>query len=261
MGILAKLLKPTPFYNYYREFIKKRAKIKHIRLESELHPLRVEFYKQFLKPSDTVFDVGANIGNRVSAFIECGAKVIAVEPQPACVGILKTKFGYNITIENVGLSETVGELDMHISTDTTVSSFSEEYIDSTKGRFKYSKWVETIKVPITTLDNLIAKYGIPKFCKIDVEGYELQVLKGLHHPLPFLSIEYCVPEMHAQLLQVVKYLHELSPDGQFNYSVGESMKWALPLWMNYADFILHTGSLDFTKTSFGDVYFKSSKSE
>ena len=257
MGLLEKLLRPTPFYNSYKRFTQKQLEKEQEKLEKTLHPLRVKFYKQFLKPSDIVFDIGANVGNRVASFLECDAKVIAVEPQPDCVRILTNKFGNEIIIENVGLSEAEGELEMHISTDSTVSSFSEEYINNTKDRFKYSKWVETIKVPITTLDNLIVKYGVPKFCKIDVEGYELHVLKGLHKNIPFLSIEYCVPEMKDQLRSCVQYLNELSTDGQFNYSVGESMQWALPDWMNFDEFINHIASPHFTKTSFGDIYFKS----
>jgi hypothetical protein len=107
------------------------------------------------------------------------------------------------------------------------------------------------------MDNLIVKYGIPKFCKIDVEGYELQVLKGLHQPIPFLSIEYCVPEMQNQLKDCIDYLHNLAPNGAFNYSIGESMKWALTSWMNFDEFYKHLNSADFVKTSFGDIYFRS----
>ena len=257
MGILDKLLKPTPFYSSYKKFEKRKAERIQEKLEAKLHPLRVQFYQQFLRPADTVFDVGANVGNRVVSFLECGANVIAVEPQPACVDTLRARFGNRIIIETVGLGEAIGELDMHIATDSTVSSFSEEYISSTKARFKYSKWVDTIKIPVTTMDTLIAKYGIPKFCKIDVEGFELQVLKGLHQSIPFLSIEYCVPEMQTQLNDCIQYLQGLSSGCEFNYSVGETMEWALTSWMSAAEFIRHINLEAFVKTSFGDIYFRS----
>ena len=45
-------------------------------------------------------------------------------------------------------------------------------------------------VEVTTLDRLIAIYGAPTFCKIDVEGSELQVLEGLTEALPALSFEF-----------------------------------------------------------------------
>lgn len=257
MGILKKLLRFTPFNKSYDDYLKRKTEKEQEQLEQKFHPLRVKFYSQFISKNDLVFDVGANVGNRVSSFLECGAKVIAVEPQPNCVAILKEKFGDKITVEAVGIGETQGELDMHIATDSTVSSFNQEYIDSTKERFKYTKWIDTIKVPIITMNDLIAKYGIPKFCKIDVEGFELEVLKGLHQVVPTLSLEYCVPEMHTQLIECVDRLHAITPQGKFNYSKGESMKWTHSNWMDYTVFSKHIHSDEFIKTSFGDIYFRS----
>ena len=260
MGFFEKLLRPTPFYNTYKKIIQKRSEKEQEKLEKSLQPLRIQFYQQFLQPSDVVFDVGANVGNRVSSFLACGAHVIAVEPQPACVKVLNEKFGEQIRIENVGLSDADGELEMHISTDSTVSTFNQEYIENTKERFKYSEWVDTIKVPITTMDALISKYGLPKFCKIDVEGFELQVLKGLHQLIPFMSLEYCVPEMQKELMDCIQYLHSLSPRGEFNYSIGESMKWAQTSWMDFDTFSRHIQTKEFNGTSFGDIYFRSNVS-
>jgi len=258
MGIIENLLKPTPFYKFYNKYKQEKVNLAHQKQEEELMPLRVEFYKNFINPGDTVFDVGANVGNRVEAFLQCEAKVIAVEPQPSCVEILTNKFGNRLTIENVGLNDTIGELEMQIANDSTVSSFNKDYINKTKERFKYSKWEKTIKVQVTTLDNLIIKHGVPKFCKIDVEGFELQVLKGLHTKIPFISIEYCVPEMENQNIECLKYLNSLDNEALYNYSIGESMKWALTDWMKFDEFMKHVESKDFTRTSFGDIYIKSS---
>lgn len=256
MGLIDRLLKSTPLYNSYQNFKKQRTDKEQKKLEEKLHPLRVIFYKQFLSPGDLVFDVGANVGNRVAAFLECQTNVVAVEPQPNCASILKERFNTKIIIENFGLGEKDSELEMQIATDSTVSSFSQEYISNTKNRFKYSDWVDKIIVNITTLDKLIEKHGSPKFCKIDVEGFELEVLKGLHQPIPFLSLEYCVPEMHSQLLDCIHYLNSISPNGEFNYSIGESMQWALPSWKNFDAFLDHVESTSFVQTSFGDIYFK-----
>lgn len=257
MGIIEKLTRLTPFYDYYKKYRQQQNDKKQQKFEAAHFPLRISFYKQFLNPNDLVFDVGANVGNRVAAFLECKAKIVAIEPQPNCVQILKEKFGNNISIENVGLSEQVGELEMQIANDSTVSTFSPDYVNKTKDRFKYSKWEKTIKVPVTTIETLITKYGVPKFCKIDVEGFELQVLKGLKTQLPFISIEYCVPEMKDQAVACLKYLDKLSSTARYNYSVGESMKWALKDWQNYHDFSQHIETKEFTQTSFGDIYIKS----
>jgi hypothetical protein len=48
----------------------------------------------------------------------------------------------------------------------------------------------TLDVPVTTLDDTISKLGVPQHCKIDVEGYELEVLKGLSQAIPTPSFEY-----------------------------------------------------------------------
>ncbi|GEO12125.1 FkbM family methyltransferase [Segetibacter aerophilus] len=225
-------------------------------LEEKLLPLRINFYRQFLKEGDLVFDVGANVGNRVRAFLECGAKVVAIEPQPSCVEILKTNFGNKIQIENVGLSEDIGELEMLISNDSTISTFSEDFAKRTKNRFKFSRWERTIKVPVLTLETLIKKYGNPRFCKIDVEGFELQVLKGLKSKIPLMSIEYCVPEMQEQNLECLNYLNTLSPAAVYNYSIGESMRLELQEWKNYEEFTDIVKTTSFINTSFGDIYIK-----
>ena len=256
MGIIEKLIGLTPFSNSYKKY--RQAKVEQFQQEFEAKhlPLRIDFYKKLLQPNDLVFDIGANVGNRVEAFLKCGAKVIAVEPQPSCIIVLKEKFQDKIVIENVGLSEEPGELEMQISTDSTVSTFSKEYIDKTKDRFKYSKWNETIKVQITTLETLLAKYGVPKFCKIDVEGYEVQVLKGLKTKLPLISIEYCVPELEQQLIDCLQYLNSLESKSLYNYSIGETMEWALKEWKSFDSFIAHVNSTEFINTSNGDVYIK-----
>jgi len=257
MGIIEKMIRLTPFYKKYKAFKQKKITEAQERLELSQLPHRINFYKQFINDSDLVFDIGANVGNRIAAFIGCKAEIVAVEPQPACVMILKEKFANQITIEQVGLSDTPGELQMHLSTDSTVSSFNSDFINKTKNRFKHSQWNETITVPVITLDTLIKKYGIPKFCKIDVEGFELRVLKGLSSGIPFLSFEYCVPEMQADMLLCIEQLNKISPAGKFNYSIAETMELALNDWMPFHEFLALAKSTAFTNTLFGDVYFKS----
>jgi FkbM family methyltransferase len=256
MGLFAKLIGYTPLGKYYKKYNTRKWEAAHARMEKELFPARLAFYRQFIDPNDLVFDVGANIGNRVEIFIACGAKVIAVEPQPSCVNILNQKFGRSIIIEQVGLSDRDGELTMRIATDSTVSTFDSNYIEETKGKFRFTEWKDTIQVPITTLDKLISKHGVPRFCKIDVEGFELQVLKGLHTPIPYISIEYIVPERTEAAISCITLLKNISPYGQFNYSIGESMTWALKEWLSFDLFIKHVKSTEFNKTSFGDIYYK-----
>jgi Methyltransferase FkbM domain len=51
-------------------------------------------------------------------------------------------------------------------------------------------WSKRIRVPLTTIDALIARHGMPAFIKIDVEGFEAEVLAGLGQPVQALSFEF-----------------------------------------------------------------------
>lgn len=207
---------------------------------------RIEFYQQFVNKNDLCFDVGANVGNRVETLLKIGAQVIAIEPQENCCKELNSQFGNQITIINKGLCEQKCIREFHICTSTEfefglspVSSFSEEWISSCskEKRFEQScKWDKTIEVEMTTLDNLIGEYGVPSFIKIDVEGYELEVLSGLSHPINMISFEYTVPEQITKIEQCVKTVEKFNPDILLNFSIGESMKWAQTNGYPYQNF-------------------------
>lgn len=215
----------------------------------------IKFYGQFINSQSLCFDVGANIGNRTEVFIELGAKVIAIEPQDSCVQILEKKFKNRITIEKVGLGASNTTMEMFIADESTISTFSKEFISKTKENlFKYHNWNKKVLVPITTLNDLIEKYGNPDFCKIDVEGFEPEVLKGLSIPIPKLSFEYAVPELTDNVFQCIEKLNTLSADYKYNYSVGESMNFELSDWKTFNEFYSIIQSKSFIDTRFGDIY-------
>ncbi|HMM02884.1 MULTISPECIES: FkbM family methyltransferase [unclassified Dysgonomonas] len=218
---------------------------------------RADFYSQFVSKNDLCFDVGANIGNRVEPLLKLGAKVVAIEPQESCYLILEKKFGHKITIVTEGVGAEESEKDFHISNANTISSFSEDWIKSVKdGRFKEYNWNKTVKTKITTLDNIIKKFGTPVFIKIDVEGYELEVLKGLSSIIKYISFEYTVPEQTTKALNCIKRLESLNKSVEFNYSVGESMKLENSIWYNVEDMCNLVQSKDFLNTEFGDIYVR-----
>jgi FkbM family methyltransferase len=69
---------------------------------------------------------------------------------------------------------------------------SEKWISRVEqsGRFRKSvTWTDWQDVETTTLDSLISEYGVPHYLKVDVEGFETSVFRGLHTAISYLSFE------------------------------------------------------------------------
>jgi FkbM family methyltransferase len=230
---------------------------KKIKQELEEISVRKSFYSSFINQNDLCFDVGANVGNRIVPLLEIGAKIVAVEPQESCYKILKLKFGNKIEIVTKGLGKTEGIENFHISNASTISSFSDEWINSVKNdRFKEYNWEKVVQVEMTTLDKLIEQYGLPKFIKIDVEGYELDVLKGLTKPVKLISFEYTVPEQINKVNECIDQIEKNDRNIECNYSIGESMVFALEDWLSVENMKKHINTKEFIDTGFGDVYVR-----
>jgi FkbM family methyltransferase len=154
----------------------------------------IDFYSAFLRPSSLCFDIGANLGQKTEVFLACGARVIAVEPNPHCRSVLEYNFADNSQCElvfmAVGPSEGVIELFTHLA-DSTASARS----DWDTKIFGKGRRISPVSVPMTTLDTLINRYGRPDFIKIDVEGFETEVLKGLSTPVALIQLEYRTDEI------------------------------------------------------------------
>lgn len=205
----------------------------------------MRFYGQFLGPGDVGFDVGAHVGNRVRAWRRLGAHVVAIEPQPDFLRILRLFFGRNqgVTIIGSAVGAQAGTARLGISSATpTVSSMSPDWIESvtTDSSFAKVRWDRSIEVQVATLDDLIAAHGIPAFCKIDVEGFEGDVLRGLSRPVRALSFEYLPPAHDATLavLDLVEQLGARASGYRYNYSPIETMQFASDHWLDAADLVL-----------------------
>jgi FkbM family methyltransferase len=192
------------------------------------------FYSQLIQPGDLCFDVGAHVGGRVWLWTRLGARVVAVEPQPDCQTLLRWFYGRNptVTLVQAALGATAGEAHLHISRrNPTVTTLDLDWAAQVAARdasFAQVRWDTAVTAPILTLDELIARHGRPAFCKIDVEGFELDVLRGLSQPLPALSFEY-LSAARERALACVAYLAELG-DYEWNYAPGETHQWATAVW-------------------------------
>lgn len=215
----------------------------------------VEFYSHFIRNGDLCFDVGANMGNRTEIFLKLGAKVVCIEPQQICLQKLYKLFGKNknviIVDKAVGCCEGYGELAI-CEAEHTISTMSDKWID--EGRFsKHYRWTERKQVPITTIDTLISLYGRPAFCKIDVEGFEEQVLRGLTRPISLISFEF-TREFFDDAKNCINYLLSIGRF-KFNCSLGESMNLLSTDWVEPDELYEKVDSLD-DEFLWGDVYAK-----
>ena len=213
-----------------------------------------QFYSQFIQSGDLCFDIGAHVGNRTRTWAGLGAQVVALEPQPHLMSWLQRLFANNrkVTLLAEGVAAQSGTATLHISELTpTVSTLSTEWITAVQEdpSFAAVKWDTAITINVVTLDELIARYGRPAFCKIDVEGYELEVLKGLSQPLPVLSFEL-IASAKALALACLQRLSELG-SYEFNYSAGESHQWTFECWIAEKEIV---GFVQKMEAGSGDVY-------
>jgi FkbM family methyltransferase len=208
------------------------------------HRRMSRFYGQLLRPGDLAFDIGAHVGSRVRAWRRLGARVIAVEPQPDCVRILRLFFGRDrdVTIVPGAVGARAGRARLALSTATpTVSSMSPDWIESVAADHSFARvrWDRFVEVDVATLDDLIAVHGMPAFCKIDVEGFEVDVLAGLTRPVPALSFEYLPPAHDAAraALELVDRLGSAAGGYRYNYTPVETMRLASDRWLDATDLV------------------------
>ena len=220
------------------------------------HRALIHIYAPFIRPGDLCFDIGAHLGDRIRAWSKLGARVVALEPHPGLMNWLRRWYGNQakITLVEQAVSTQPGTANLWISRLTpSISTISHQWLTKVQEnrRFAGARWEEQITVHVTTLDALIAQYGKPAFCKIDVEGAELDVLRGLSQPLPALSFEY-IPAAMETALGCIDRLSQLG-DYEYNWRVSEWPRLRFPAWLSSQEMLAQLKSMSPEDNS-GDVY-------
>lgn len=213
-------------------------------------------YRSFIEPGDLVFDIGAHTGDRVSSFRRLGARIVAVEPQPLLASALRHIHGGDPLVEIVARAAgaKADTLALHINTQNpTVSTTSEAFLRSASGAagWEGQNWDNQIGVEVVTLDALITRYGMPSFVKIDTEGSEDAVLRGLSFPVGKLSFEFTTIARDVAMACFERL--SMLGDYRYNLALGESQKLIFDRWLPAAQMAKHISNLPHEVNS-GDVY-------
>jgi FkbM family methyltransferase len=183
------------------------------RNEAKTLPYIRQYYSGFVKPDDKIYDIGANVGSYSRVFLEYGAKVIAFEPQIHCQKILRMRFDdeSNFILSPFACGAEKGEAYIYKPKSHTIASMNMNWIDKVKGtnRFEGEEWTSKEKIQVDTLDNAIKRFFKPDYIKIDVEGFELDVLRGLTQPVSCISFEVTLPEAVDVAKQCIEYVSSL----------------------------------------------------
>jgi FkbM family methyltransferase len=219
-------------------------------------PAMDRLYRQFVRPNDLVFDIGAHVGDRIAAFRRLGASIVAVEPQPALVKTLRLLYGRDpkVIIEEIAVGRQSGAVELSLNIDNpTVSTASSDFIAAAARApgWQGQAWTKRLRVPLTTLDTLIARHGMPAFIKIDVEGFEAEALAGLGQLVQALSFEFTLIQRDIaraciERCTALGYV-------QFNASLGESQTLVHGDWTD-ADAITRWLAALPPEANSGDIY-------
>ena len=214
-------------------------------------------YRPFVRAGQPVFDIGAHLGDRTRAFAALGASVVALEPQAQLFPWLRRLCRGNprITLLPMAAGAREGEAQIAVSSDNpSVSSMASDWrrdVPAHQAGFRGVRWDTAQTVSVCTLDALIRRYGQPTFCKIDVEGYEAEVLAGLSRPIDALSLEF-IGGMPAPTLRCLDALEALAPY-RYNVIAGEGRQFLFPDWQS-APAIRRWLSEDSGAVPSGDLY-------
>jgi FkbM family methyltransferase len=184
-------------------------------------------YARYLAAGDLAFDIGAHVGDRISSFRRLGCRVVALEPLPLCHRLQRLihRRDPQVSLLAAAAGSRSGRALLHVNrANPTVCTLSAEFVRAARGAHGWEgqEWDAHIEVPVVTLDQLIAAHGVPRFVKVDVEGFEAEVLRGMTHRVSALSFEFTT--IRRQAAQDCLALLDQLGNYRFDVALGESQR-------------------------------------
>lgn len=210
------------------------SKIKNIlqKLNFIHHYKEQMFYAKLIKKGDLCFDIGANLGKKSRLMLAVGGKVIAFEPQSSCLKALtdlKNKYPH-FEFYPVAVGSQNETKKLHLSKYSEIATLSDVFM--TKYTTADVFWTDFEIVEVKSLDTLIETYGKPDYCKIDVEGYELEILSHLRHTIPMIELEFTEKFLEDTLEIIDSFATDKT---SFNYILNEHLKFQLNHWVSASE--------------------------
>lgn len=235
-----------PLRSCYETFFDRKSK-------SRRRQMRI-LYAPFISKGDIVFDVGANIGVYSEIFTELGAKVVAVEPNPRCCeSLFRLAQCRLVHVEQCAAGSTSGSAGIRICELSPISTMTDRWFEISQHNpaLRDARWLGELEVDMVTVDQLADRYGVPTFLKIDVEGYDDQVLRGMSFLPRALSFEY-VPQGSEV---AYRCLETSILKGQYEYNyVGETdTQFAWDSWLTADELRIRLRSRT-SNEAFGDIF-------
>lgn len=197
---------------FYTDYVKNRER-------------EVAFYRSIVKADKNalVFDIGSNNGDKADRFLRMGARVICIEPDSNCCSVLKERFkgrSSSIKILNKAVSDSIGRKSMYPHKENSAyNTLSEKWAIkfSEAGKAQKNVLIRKIDVKTVTIDHLVRVYGEPHYIKIDIEGHEINALRGLTSKVPVITFEINLPEFAEEGVQCINRLNAIDPISTFNF--------------------------------------------